>query len=164
MSSTYTVSYTSTFTEARARAVMRSVLGDFTAMKNAGLITADRAQEWHDAVLYALSEEALDMFQVGFTPPGGQKVALDYEVKDDGSIAANQRPGGVNYAAFPTNTRVNITLGLREHARAHARVLKYLTQRGWGTDGEVLTGDAYVDRQYSQSNYGLSRKKVGPWK
>lgn len=163
MSSTYSATYTTTFTEARARAVMRSVLGDFTAMKNAGLIDADRAEKWHDAVLFALCEEALDMFQVGFTAPGGGKFALDYQVRDDGSLSSNQRPGGINYAALPTGTAVNITLSLRASARGYQRVLAHLGRQGWGMDGTILTGDSYADRQYSQSNYGLQRKKVGSW-
>ncbi|MBZ5713785.1 hypothetical protein [Nannocystis pusilla] len=163
MASTYTTTEASTFTEARARAVMISVLGDFTALKNAGLITAAQAEEWHDALLFALCEEAVEMFQLKFTSPTGQQRALDYEVKDDGSISASQRPGGINYLDFATGTTVGITLRLRPNGRGREKVLQYLQRRRWGMDGKILTGNTYVDRQYSQSGYGLTRKKVGEW-
>lgn len=164
MASTFTTTEASTFTEARARAVMVKVFGDFTAMKNAGLISAARAEDWHDVLLFGLYQEAVDLFQVAFTSPAGQQWALNFQVRDDGSVTTDQRPGGVNYAGFPEGTTVRMTVQLRLHARGRQKVLDHMKERGWGMNGTILTGDAYVDRQYSQNNYGLTRTKVGEWK
>ncbi|MDC0721331.1 HORMA-1 domain-containing protein [Nannocystis bainbridge] len=164
MASTFTNTEASTFTEARARAVMVKIFVDFTAMKNAGLISAARADNWHEVLLFGLYQEAIEMFQVAFTSPAGQQWALDYQIKDDGSVATDQRPGGNNYAVFPQGTSVCLTVRMRQKARGRQKVLDFMKQHGWGMEGTILTGDAYVDRQYSQNGYGVTRTKVGEWK
>ncbi|UQA57425.1 hypothetical protein [Polyangium aurulentum] len=162
MSTTYTASQTSTFSEARARAVMRHVLGDFMNVASAGLIARETLLEWHEEVEYAVLHEALDTFQLQFTKPDGTRAGLSYTVRDDGTILEDSKAGGFDPHSFPPGTKVKICLTYRADAPKLATVREYMRSRGWKTGGSLLAG-ADRDRAYSKSGFGIARSKVGDW-
>ena len=158
-----TATYTTTFTEARARAVMRQVLGDFMSVASAGLIRRETIQEWHEELEYAVVNEAIERFQLQLTRPDGTCVALEYVVRDDGTIQETGRAGGVDFHAFPPGTKVNLPIRYRAGAPKLEMVKEYLRGRGWTTGGSMLEGSASRDRAYSKDGYGMTRSKVGQW-
>jgi len=85
VTTTYTASQTSTFSEARARAVMRHVLGDFMNTASTGLIARETIQRWHEEVEYAVIHQVVDTFQLQFTKPDGTRLGLSYTIRDDGT-------------------------------------------------------------------------------
>jgi hypothetical protein len=102
---TSTASQTNTFTDARLRAVMPEVGGDFYAMACSGIISLDTAQRWTDELTYILQNQTAHGFQIQLTYANGQKVALDYRVSNDGSIRESSFAGGIDYYALPLGPR-----------------------------------------------------------
>lgn len=143
---------------------MARVLVDLTAMKNAGLITSTQVEEWHDDLLFVLLAEAGELFQIKITPPGGAVVAVEYRVADDGRSLQDSRAGGINFEQFPKGTSASLVLRYRENAPSLGRVRQYLASRGWGTNGQIVQGDAAQDRVYAKNNWGLTRGRIGDWK
>jgi hypothetical protein len=103
---TFTRSRTSTFTDARLRAVMPEIGADFYALAGAGIITFANAQRWTEDLTFILQHEAANSFQIQLTDSSGRQVALDYRVSSDGSIRESGVAGGIDYYALPVGTRV----------------------------------------------------------
>lgn len=163
MSVTYTTSQTSTFSEARARAVMRDVLGDFMNAASANLIAREAIQQWHQELEFAVLHNVVDVFQLQFTRPDGVRSALSYTVKDDGSLLEEAKAGGIDFLAFPRGTRVSVTFRYREGAANIEKVQAYLRERGWTSTGTILSGATSRDRTFSKGGFGVERSKIGDW-
>jgi hypothetical protein len=159
---TFTATRTSTFTDARLRAVMPEVGADFLAVAGAQIITFATAQQWAEELAYILLHEAAHGFQIQLTCPDGLRIALDYRVSSDGSIRESGTAGGVDYYALPAGTYATLFVNLNEQARAIGAVRSYLQQRGWG-NGSAVQGDVVRDRAYSKDGYGVIRSKIGTW-
>jgi len=160
---TTTASRSSSYTDARLRAVMPEIGADFYNMASVGLITFNTAQRWTDDLTFVLQNEAALGFQVQFTYPNGQQVALDYRVSSDGSIRESGTAGGIDYYALPAGTRVTFFIDLNFSARKIDTVQAYGRQHGWGQDGHAVQGDPARDRAYSKDGYGVIRGKIGIW-
>src|SRR5437868_3827893 len=93
---TSTASQSSSYTDARLRAVMPEIGADFYNMASAGLISFSVAQRWTDELMFTLQNQAAHGFQIQFTSPNGQQVALDYRVRSDGSIRESGFAGGID--------------------------------------------------------------------
>lgn len=163
MSATYTVSQSSTFSEARAREVMRHVLGDFMSTASTGLIARETIQSWHEDVEYAVLHEVVELFELQFTMPDGRRRALRYTVRDDGTVLESAKAGGVDFFALPRDSRVGLCLTYRAGARNIDKVQAYLRGRGWGSSGSLVGGAAVRDRGYSKDGFGMAREKLGDW-
>lgn len=164
MSTTYTASRSSTFSEARAREVMRDVLGDFMNVASRGLRPRDTLQTWHEEVQHAVLQEVVELFELQFTMPDGTRAALRYTVRDDGTIAGGARAGGVDFFALPEGTRVGLFMVYRAGAKNLESVQAYLRARGWGSGGVLVTGETVRDRSFSKDGFGVARDKVGDWR
>jgi Bacterial HORMA domain family 1 len=163
VTATYTASQTSTFSEARARDVMRRVLGDFMSVASAGLIERETILGWHEDVEYAVLHEAVHTFQLQFTRPDGKRPALSYEVRDDGTVLEASRAGGLDLYALPPGTTVSICIVYRQNARKLEEVRAYLARRRWEGGGALIEGNSSRDRAYSKNGFGITRNKVGDW-
>jgi HORMA domain-containing protein len=162
MNGTFTASRTSTFTDARLRAVMPEVGADFYALAGASIISLDTARRWTDELTFVLQHQAAHGFQIQLTYPSGQKVALDYRVSADGSIRESSSAGGIDYFALPAGTRAILFVNLNPHAPAYYKVYAYTEQHGWGS-GNLVQGEPIRDRAYSKDGYGVVRGKIGVW-
>ena len=160
---TSTASQTNTFTDARLRAVMPEVGGDFYAMACSGIISLDTAQRWTDELTYILQNQTAHGFQIQLTYANGQKVALDYRVSNDGSIRESSFAGGIDYYALPPGTKAFLFVDFNYSATRATTVQDYLRQRGWGFDARAVQGDLVRDRAYSKDGYGVIRGKIGTW-
>ena len=162
MSSTFTATRTNTFTDARLRAVMPEVGGDFYALAGAGIVTLDVAARWTEELTFVLQHQAAHGFQLQLTIPNGNRIALDYRVSSDGSVRESGTAGGVNYYALPAGTYATLFVDLDFNSQNIATVRAYTRERGWGT-GSAVEGEVVRDRVYSKEGYGVIRGKVGTW-
>lgn len=160
-SSTYSSSYSSSWSEARARAVMDKVLDDLLGMALRGLVTKAQAVKWTEELLYALDCQAAEAFEFKFQLPCGKEKAIRFQVSDDGSLTNDSESGGIDYYDLPEGTATNLVLKPRADARKLDTLLDYLSRRGWGTNGVMLTGSGILDKAYSKQGFGLVRTKVG---
>lgn len=162
MTSTMTATQSSTFTEARARAVMRHVHSDFMNWVSAGFIARENAQKWFEELEYAVLHNVVDTFQIQLTKPDGTRIGLSYSIRDDGSILEESKAGGFDPYGLPAGTRFSLCFRYRPGAENIAKVETYLNARGWGNTGSLLEGGVR-DRAYSNTGYGVERNKVGEW-
>lgn len=163
MTYTQSQSKTSTYTEARARCVMNKFLDDIVGLCGRGLMTQKEALRWYNDVLYVLSKEAADYFEVQIDSSEHEECGIRYQVSDDGFIYEDTASGGIDFYSFPEETQANLFLSLRQGAKKYEEVIAELRDRGWSTDGSPLEGTSIRDRAYSKDGYGLVRNKVGNW-
>lgn len=162
MTTTRTATQANTFTEARAREVMRQVHGDFMNWASAGFIGRERAQQIVDDLEYAVLQQVVETFQVQLVRPDGEPAGLSYMIRDDGSILEESKAGGFNPYNLPTGTKLSVCLQYRSNAAKRWEVDAYLNRRGWQNNGQLLEGGAR-DRAYSQDGFGAERIKIGAW-
>lgn len=162
---TYTKSYsrTSTYTESRARTVMNKALDDIIGLCIRDFITKDKAIKWYEDILYVLSKEAANYFEIQFKSSSIKQCGIRYEVSDDGYIYENSESGGIDYYSLPHDTEVSLFLSLRSYSAKYNEVLQELSNRGWGKNGKALESSMVRERSYSKNGYGLVRNKVGDW-
>jgi Bacterial HORMA domain family 1 len=163
MTGTFTASQTSTYTDARLRAVMPEVGADFYALAGAGIVSLDVARRWTEELTFVLHQEAARGFQIQLGCPNGHRIALDYRVSSDGSIRESGTGGGVDYYALPSGTRAFLFVDLNYKAAKIAVVQTYIRQRGWTLDAQAVQGEVVRDRAYSKDGYGVIRGKIGAW-
>jgi hypothetical protein len=162
MTSTMTATQASTFTEARARAVMRHVHSDFMNWASAGFIAREKAQTWFEELEYAVVHNVVDTFQIQLTKSDGTRIGLSYSVRDDGTILEESKAGGFDPYGLPSGTTFGLCLTYRQGVPNLESVRAYLRERGWGPGGSLLGGGAR-DRAYSKNGLGIERSKVGEW-
>lgn len=164
MNGTFTATRTGTssYTDARLRAVMPEVGADFYALAAAGIVAFERARLWTEDLTFILSHEAARGFQIQLRYPNGQTIAVDYRVSSDGTIRESSTAGGIDYYLLPAGIHATLFVDLNFQARAIAAVYAYLQQRNWGT-GSLVQGDPVRDRAYSKDGYGVIRGKIGVW-
>jgi hypothetical protein len=163
---TYTQSYsrTSTYTDSRACVVMKKALNDIIGLFTTDLITKDTALKWYKDILYVLSKEAADFFEIQFRSSSLEQCGIRYEISDDGYIYEDSESGGIDYYGLPNDTQVYLFLKIRTNSPNYDEVLQELeNNRGWGTNGKALENSIVRDRAYSKDGYGLFRNKVGQW-
>jgi hypothetical protein len=158
-----TASRTNSYTDARLRAVMPEVGADFYGLAAAGLITMPVAQNWTEELTFILQHQAASGFQIQLNRPGFDRVAIDYRVSSDGTVQESGTGGGIDYFALPEGTRATLFVDLNYQSRQIETVKIYIAQKGWGTDGHAVEGQATRDRTYSKDGYGIVRAKIGTW-
>ncbi|WP_422104481.1 hypothetical protein [Winogradskyella sp.] len=163
MSTSYTRSESSTYTEARARYVMNKVQEDLLGLMSRDLISLDRVKSIKSDVLYLLNKEALKYFQLQFKTPDGEEVGgLHYEVNANGQIYSDEDSGRINYWMLSSDIKVNLLVQLDRDSKNIAEVDRQLEDWGWGT-GSALTGTREVLKSYSKDGYGVTQSKIGAW-
>ena len=161
MSQTYTSTYTSTYTEARARVVMVSVLEDFNILALSRMITFETAKSWMEDLLYLLNAKVLNYFELQYYTFTGLRVGgYRYTLRDDGSLHENSLSGGIDPYDVPQGSKVKLFADIDYSKSNIGKVKQYLAQRGWGTNGVPLGGQAVYERAYSKDGYGLQRYRI----
>lgn len=163
MSTSYTRSESSTYTESRARYVMGKVQEDLLGLMNRGLMRLDRVNSIKSDVLYLLNKEALKYFQLQFKTPDGKEVGgLHYEVHSNGQIYSDENSGRINYWLLSSDTRVNLLVQLDRDSKNIDEVDRQIENWGWG-NGSALLGTREVLKSYSKDGYGVTQSKIGSW-
>lgn len=160
MSETYTASYTSTYTEARAVAVMTSALADFLVLAAARKIGYDIAQKWMVDLLYLAKAGVLKYFELQYYANGTKIGGYKYVVSDNGSLYENTASGGIDPYDTPSNCTVSLFADIDWQQKNSEEVKQYLASQGWGTNGTPLVGHSVYERGYSKDGYGLMRYKI----
>lgn len=161
----YTTSRTDscTYTEARARYVMQKVRDDLQTFVTRGHLQIDYANALYDDLLWMLTQQVVDLFEVQLRTPAGRDVGLRYVVDDQGGIHIDRDSGGLNLYGLPPNLRAQVVVSLRAGARARPEVQLGLQQRGWTGTGKLLDAPLNADGSYARGGYGLNRFLVGDW-
>jgi hypothetical protein len=161
MSQTYSGTYTSTYTEARARVVMVSVLEDLIVLAASRLVTYETAKKWMDDLLYLLNARVLNYFELQVYSSNGSSIGgYKYILKDDGSLQENSKSGGIDPYSLPIGAKVGLFADIDYTKNNIINVKQCLANRGWGTNGIPLNGQASYERAYSKDGYGLQRFKI----
>lgn len=163
MSQTYTTTRTNTYTEARARVVMLSVLEDLAVLAASRMISFETAKDWMEDLLYLVNARVLNFFELQYYSSTGSRIGgYKYNLSEDGSLQENSQSGGIDPYDVPDGTKVKLFADI-DYARQNiTEVNEYLASRGWGTNGTPLGGQAVYERAYSKDGYGLRRYKVSP--
>ena len=161
-SATRTRSATSTCTASRVEAVLDIFLGDVVGLIARGLVSRDRAIDWLRDLTDVLVLEAVERFQVKITLAGGQEIALDYEVSDDGQIRGGADCGGFACHWIPTNAAVRLVIRWRTDAPRYAAARELLRERGWGA-ATMLDASGSPERAFAKDGYGFHRRLLGEW-
>jgi hypothetical protein len=160
MSETYSATYTSTYTEARAVIVMTSALEDFAVLAAARKIDLDKAQKWMEDLLYLAKEKVLQYFELQYNTNGTKIGGYKYTLSDDGSLQENSPSGGIDPYDVPTNCTVSLFASIDWQKKNSNDIKEYLASRGWGINGVSLGGRTVYERAYSKDGYGLMRYKI----
>jgi hypothetical protein len=163
MSTTYTLSNTNTYTEARARYVIGKVYEDITSLMLVGLITLDRAQLIRSQLLYLMEKQALKLFEFQFNRSGVKIGGVRYLVRADNSIVMDNDSGNINFwTLHGTGIFVVLFLDLNESSPNIQEVNKKLAEWSCG-DGSALAGTEQVNNSYSKDGYGVKQSIIGKW-
>lgn len=141
---------------------MPEVGADFYALAGANLISMTTASHWTAELTFVLQHQAAKGFQLQFTRPGANPIALEYKVSSDGTVSESSTGGGIDYFALPQGTTVVLFIELDESAKNIAIVREHTRAQNWGT-GSAVGGSAARDRAYSKEGYAIVRYKVGGW-
>lgn len=154
------LSQTDTYTAARAKQVMKSVLDDFIGLTDRKFITIERAIIWRDNIIYALDNKSLLSFEIQFSK--GTPKGYLYIVDSTGTLISNDKSGGIDYYNYENGTQVSLLYRLDENSNNYKKVLDELVKRGVGTNGVSLANSTNVenDRTYSKEGFGLKRQKI----
>ncbi len=156
MTGTYSVSESSTYTEARARYVLGKAYDDIVGLACVGAISADTGKKWYEELKYILDLEALKKFEFKVTYGDRVPLAWKYEVFSDGSISEDGESGGVDMSKIPSGASATVTVDLTNTAGTEQEALDYLRGQGWGT-GAFLDVRYLQDRSYSKEGFGIRR-------
>jgi hypothetical protein len=161
MSETYTTTSTSTYSEARAVAVMFTVLEDLGNFAAARMITYLVANKWMEDLLYLATAKVLNYFELQYYDPKGARIGgYKYSMSDDGSLRENSVSGGIDPYDAPEGTNVRLFADIDYTKSNIEEVKENLARRGWGTNGTPLSGQAVYERAYSKDGYGVRRYKI----
>lgn len=156
-------SQSDTYSLARLKVIMPEIGADFYAPASAGFISFATAEKWAEDLAFILQLRGCEKFQIQCTLPDGRRLAVDYQVKADGSIYENGSSGGIDYSALPVGTTVRLYVNLNYQSAQIDEVNDYIRRRGWGTDGHAVEGEPVRDRAYSKEGYGVQRGRIGTW-
>ena len=160
MSQTYTISQTGTYTEARAVAVMVSVLEDINVLAAVRMITYEKAKSWMEDLLYLAVAKVLKSFELQYSLDGTKIGGYRYTLSQDGSLHENSESGGIDPYDVPEGTVVCLFADIDWGRSNRQEVRNYLVSRGWGMNGLPLGGQAVYERAYSKEGYGLRRYRI----
>jgi hypothetical protein len=142
---------------------MEKVLDDLVGLHLLNFITREQLNSHYQDLLYLMTKEVLDYFEVQFRLPSGEKVGVRFVVQDDGSISDDAASGGLDYYSLPQGTTMTLFAELRRQARRYDEALAELGRRGWGTNGVRLDGGTGYQKSYSKDGYGVARHRIGEW-
>lgn len=158
-----TITQTTTYTEVRARYVMDKIFEDFTGLIVRGFTAPAEIQKWKEDLLYLMKEEVLSFFEIQLTKPGGEMLALRYNVKADNSLSQDSSSGGLELYGLPPGTKANLLADLNNNAANYQKAYNEVhTNRGWGF-GNKVEGTIEKQHGYSKEGYGVERNKIGTW-
>jgi len=163
MTTSYTRSTTSTYTQSRARYVLGKVYEDILNITLADVISKSEADSWRDSLLYLANNQAINHFEFQFYRSDGTAIGgLRYDLDSSGNIYSDEDSGELDFWGLPEGTYAKLLVDLDYSSSKIEEVNKQLEDWGWGT-GESLSGDMQYLKSYSKEGYGLKQNKIGEW-
>lgn len=161
MSTSYTFTGTATYSVSDVKAVMQNTFEDIVGFANRSFITFDRAKTIIDDLTYILKNKALSAFEIQLSRGGSRFQSYRYEVGVAGYINSGDASGGINYWALPTDTQVQVYAELDNGSATYNTVLNELqNNRGWGSNGTAMEGNAQTERSYVSNSLQLKRSVI----
>lgn len=165
MTGTMTATQTRTFTITEARYVTSKIAADLDSLRmQYGGLTAQRATEFAEEAAILLSKRALKSVEYGFKRNGAIVFSMRYEVKADGSLDADDRPGKIPYgmslgdAVFYSYLRYSDAFNALPAAdRAAVEASLPLQRNGSGEPALAQGGQWESSRTYSKNGEGVER-------
>lgn len=160
--STYTFSGTDSYSVSDVKAVMQNTYEDIIGFANRQLVEYGSAESWIEDLTYILNKKAMKSFELQLYNSSGQRFkSYRYDVNTWGLITSGDKSGGINYFEFPVSTKVRLFAELDKDSTNYLTVLTELTQnRGWGTNGSAMDGNATRERNYVSNSLQLSRSVI----
>ncbi len=151
---------TDTYTETRAKYVLKKIYDDFIAISTRGFDQFKNSpnflKELKEDLLFIMTNEDLKLFQLQFIN-GAEERAVEYEIKSDGTIYTDNDSGGVNYWDLPDSVEIRIVI----KRKGSAYVWEELQKRGWVSGATLIEGSATSIGAYSNGGYGATKKLIG---
>jgi len=161
MSTTYTFSGTDTYTVSDVKAVMQNTFEDIVGFANRGFITFDRAKTFIDDLTYILKNKALKCFEIQLVQAGARFKSYRYVVGVAGYLTSSDLSGGINYWSLPADTQVAFYAELDNECDSYSVVSnELLNNRGWGTNGTAMEGNAQAEKNYVSNSLQLKRSVI----
>lgn len=153
---------TASYSASDVKAVMQNTYEDIIGFANRKFITFGEAERWIEDLTYLLKKDCLKSFELQLYNSAGEKFkSYRYTVDTWGFLSAGDTSGGINFWSIPAETIVGLYAELNKEASNYSRVLKELTDnRGWGTDGAAMQGNATHERNYVSNNLQLKRSVI----
>jgi hypothetical protein len=158
--SSKSIAIASTFSESRAKYVMGKIADDFTA------IAARRfpclkpypnwLQELKEDLFFIMIHEDLELFQFQFKHSGKDR-AIEYRVKSDGTIYADDESGKIDYWLLPDDVEISVVV----RRYGDPKVWMELQKNGWTNNGSMVEGNVSHVGSYSKDGYGATKQLIG---
>lgn len=153
---------TDTFSESKAKYVMGKINDDFIAIANRGFDclkpTSKWLQELKEDLYFIMVNKDLEFFQIQFKHSSGNR-AIEYKVKSDGSIHADNESGRIDYWIIPRDAIIYIVVRRYGDEKVGAELQK----NGWTENGSMIQGNTTNAGAYSKDGYGATKKLIGTW-
>jgi len=161
MSTSYTFTGTATYSVSDVKAVMQNTFEDIVGFANRSFITFDRAKKIIDDLTYILKNKALSAFEIQLSQGGTRFQSYRYEVGIAGHITSGDVSGGITYWELPADTQVKVYVELDHGSITYNNVLHELhNNRGWGSNGTAMEGNAQAERSYVSNSLQLKRSVI----
>lgn len=161
MSTTYTFTSTATYSVSDVKAVMQNTFEDIVGFANRGFISFERAKSFIDDLTYILKNKALSAFEIQLSTNGDRYQSYRYVVGVAGYITSGDLSGGISYWSLPSDTTVQLYAELDKSSSAYNTVLNELeNNRGWGSNGSAMEGNAQAERSYVSNSLQLKRSVI----
>lgn len=160
--STYTFSGTDSYSVSDVKAVMQNTYEDIIGFANRQIVEYGNAESWIEDLTYILNKKALKSFELQLYNAAGQRYkSYRYDVSLWGLITSGDKSGGINYFDIPASTKVGLYANLDKDSPNYLSVLQELTNnRGWGTNGSGMEGNASHERNYISNSLQLNRSVI----
>lgn len=170
MSYSYTQSQTKSYTYANVRHINDKILGDLTYLlvRFPGIFTEERVTAWKNDFYHWMNDGYAQTIDILFMRNDECFCEVKYELKDDGSISADDNVGrirGVDLSGAYTSVVITYTSKWTElTAEEQQNFRDEKLHLSWGAAGK--TNYAYgltqkFDKQYSSGSVGVQRSVLG---
>ena len=167
MGTTFTQSDVSTFTITNARYIGSKVKTDLMRFNryyfdSHGEPSISHIEDLHNEFVLLLVYNLLNEIEYGFKKDNCWVKALKYSSRENGVMAGNDDPGGVEFSTVPRDARFSSVLTYNEHSHRYAEdKRKFLLETPINrVSGNEISGDWNQQRSYSSGGRGVLRSGI----
>lgn len=161
--SSNSITISNAYSETNVKHVMGKIGEDFLAIKARGFDFLESRSSWlqglKEDLYYIMINKDLKEFQFQFRY-NHSEWAVEYKIKDDGSVQADNYSGGVDYWEIPREA--SITIEVIRHG--NPEVWRELQKNGWSISTRgMIEGKVTSMGAYSKGGLSATKKLIGSW-